>query len=383
MKKRMLIALITVVILSAFGTSCFAFKAENVANTTKRGSFLIFPVIKAGGSGDTIDTLISISNDSSSSVTLSCVYKYTQPEQCECVDFSLNLTANQPISFSVKTGLGIDGRQVPKNGVIRKLNANSTAELKCWAVDSAGNPISFNSLSGEATINEGFDITWQYSAWRFAVGAGIASGKKVGSKGKLLLTGTATTYDACPGKLIFHFIPQTTTLTGAFDTFTNRPWWTTETFPYQTVNNTLTLVPCKQDCVTGESSDNNTVVRADLMVWNEYEIKSSGAWACVGCDNATNFYSEPLLSTKLHDPTVFSQDGGPPSNIIVVTPQTSHAADCNATLAAPLIGVMSMQFSSTLGPIAGETPTEVGKGQGWLLNENGGNSSIPVAFTYK
>jgi len=210
MKKRMLIGWVTIFILFAFGASCFASNAENIANTTKRGSFLIFPLIKAGAllPLDNIDTIVSISNDAASSVHIMCYYKYTDP-RCLCENFEFTLTAYQEISFSVKTGLNYDGGPIPRIGTFNtKFRENQTGELKCFAVDSGitQNPISFNFLSGEATINEGDDMTWMYPAWRFAVGAGIATGKKVGTKGDILLTGTFKTYDACPSKLIFPFI---------------------------------------------------------------------------------------------------------------------------------------------------------------------------------
>jgi hypothetical protein len=402
MKKRMLIGWVTITILLAFGTSCFAFWASNVANTTKRGSFLIFPLIKAGeGRFSEIDTVVSISNDAASSVFVKCFYKYPRAHAglppCLCEDFGFTLTAYQEISFSVKTGLNYDGNAIPRiGGLIHTWDGNQTGELKCFAVDNKVDeyPISHNFLKGEATISEGPNMTYQYHAWGFAVGAGIGNGSRViGSKGGLQLTGTYKTYDACPSKLIFPFIQNTQ----SYVTNPPTPFTVINSAtggPYRSVENVLTLVPCKQDCVSG-SEGNNTITNVELLVYDEYENPGSGAWACVGCDDAS-FFSESLRSSKLHNPSVFTTtNGGPPSKIFTVRARAlcPPDANCDATSAVPVIGVISHQFYSPAGPIAGETPTATPYfnpydnhtlyGQGWLMGCNGDNQSTPVTFTYK
>jgi hypothetical protein len=388
MKKRMLIGWVTIFILFAFGTSCFAANAANIANTTKKGSYLVFPLILAGTLQDVRDTIVTISNDGASAVRLQCYYKYpnsTSPP-CLCKNFEFTLTAYQEISFSVKTGENYGGGAIPRIGTIAELfQQNQTGELKCFAVDNtaAKNPISFNFLSGEATIHEGPDMTWMYPAWRFAVGANIPAGAKSATKGQILLTGTLKTYDACPSQLVFPFIQNTQSYPGTFDTFNNVAGGS-----YQTVENRLTLVPCKQDCVSG-GAGNDSITNAELLVYREDESGPSGAYACVGC-NSVEFFSDSLRSTKLHDPAAFSHNGGPPGAIVLVRGRASYCPggpnpfpDCNSTTALPMIGVMSHQFVSDTGPIAGEAATTVGLGQGWILDCHGGNTTIPVAFTYK
>ena len=407
MKKRMLIGWVTIAILLAFGTSCFAFWASNVANTTKRGSFLIFPLVKAGTEGDNIDTIVSISNDGPAAVSIQCYYKYPQGSgagnsPCECVDFGFKLTAYQEISFSVKTGLNYDGKSIPKDITINQTVVEGSAELKCFAVNNLDQswPISWNFLKGEATISEGDDMTWQYPAWRFAVGEAVAAGGLVNVKGKtplpdaqqhkLLLTGTNRTYDACPSKLIFPFIQNThdEDYPGPFTVITSNKTG----FDYRTVENNLTLVPCKQDCWSGHEG-NNTITTVEILVYDEYENKSSGAWACVGCEDS-NFYSESLRSVKLHKPSVFTTtNGGPPSKVFTVRASGCADSACNSTAAVPVVGVISHQFYDGFGPIAGETPTSVPYfngadnntyyGQGWLMGCDGDNLSIPVTFTYR
>ena len=170
MKKCMLIALITVFALVSFGVLCFADSLRGVANTSKKGSLLIFPLIKVGlGEQDSNDTIITISNDYPARVNLKC--RYQTPESCYCDTFSFALTGNQPISFRAETGEGLDGKEIlPKNIKVDRFptaGGQYAGELRCWAVGASGQPISYNWLSGTATVVEGDNQTWEYSAWRF------------------------------------------------------------------------------------------------------------------------------------------------------------------------------------------------------------------------
>ncbi len=56
MKKCMLIALITVFTLVSFGALCFAQSRRGVANTSKKGSLLVFPLVKVGATVRTVTT---------------------------------------------------------------------------------------------------------------------------------------------------------------------------------------------------------------------------------------------------------------------------------------------------------------------------------------
>jgi len=239
MKKCMLIAFITIFTLSVVGATCYA-AARTMANTSKKGSLLIFPLIKAGLKASQ-DTVISISNDYYAAVHLECIYKL--PTNCFCDPFNFTLTPNQEISFSAKTGKGLDGDPIPKIGTLPEFDLSTVGELKCWATDNNAtmhHPISFNWLSGQAIIGEDDNRSWAYSAWRFAVGSGIPNLGLVGVPGTLRLTGTPFSYDACPSRLMFNFIEQTPTATGPFPMDVSDRGGT-----FQTANDLLTLIPCK------------------------------------------------------------------------------------------------------------------------------------------
>jgi len=363
MKKCMLIALITIFTLSVFGALCSAQVNRTVTNTSKKGSLLIWPLIKSGPA----DTVISLSNDYFKSVKVKCYYRF--PFDCAHADWVFTLTPNQPIAWQASTGKGIDGKDLPLTRGNPPAITSGNAELKCWAVDSTENQqIGWNWLNGEALIGEGPNQTWQYSAWRFAVNSSTV-GAAAGDPGVIKLTGDSGNYDACPTALLFPFLKQTPTTAG--------------TFPTGTVNNVLTLVPCKQDYV----DDNNSIVYTELLPHDENEGSQSGAYVCVGCglsDPVNQWFSENLISPKLH---IASQIANPFVNLS--TPGGSiyvhgrqKTGSCANSAGVPLLGVMSMQFVSPSGPFVGETPTAVGPGQAYIKNAGDQDTINPIFINW-
>jgi len=376
MKKCMLIALITVFALVSVGALCSADSRRGVANTSKKGSLLVFPLIKVGASEqDDNDTIITFSNDYPGSVKVMC--RYATPENCYCDPFNFSLTANQSIAFSAKTGHGLDDENTLtrfKIGIdpFPTLGGEYAGELRCWAINGSGYPISWNHLSGTAMIIEGPNQTWQYSAWRFAVGYGVQQGTNVrnasgGLSKSLRLTGMPTTYDACPEKLIFNFIRQTDNP----DAEVYQENGTT-----YAAENRLTLVPCKQDCVTG------TPVHIYFTISDEYENSDYTA-ACLDCtDNATAFYSKSLSdSAKFFDPTAFT-GLKTPGGMAIVENTPSERGLCGETYGIPLLGVISNKLYNAYGPVAGETLTVHGRGQPELTDMNGVRTGIEIEMKY-
>ena len=384
MKKRMLIALVTAFSLLAFGASCFAGNPNrSVANTSKKGSLLIFPLIQIGAK-DSQDTIISITNDYTSSVKIQCLYKY--PDNCACNPFDFFLTANQSLAFSAKTALGIDGKALPKVGLVKPNVSEfdpgqgyTIGELKCWAVNGSGNPISFNWLSGEAIIGEDDNRSWEYSAWRFAVGYGIQNTKTLGGGHTLALTGTPTTYDACPQRLIFDIMEQVED--------PSLPTYPIGPSGVQTVDNRITLIPCKQDC-----AGTDTLVRAKLYRYDEYE-NSRFPFTCFDYDNRTTaFFSKSLsgqdeLKTQIYNYWHFTHLYTP-GGMVVVDTDLQDSAACpsgsgfpDATYGIPVLGVMSKRFHGVGGPIAGDTPTVHGPAQPQVTDING-NPVGDVTISY-
>lgn len=364
MKKCMLIALITIFTLSVFGALCFAQIDRTVTNTSKKGSLLVFPLIKVNLAAGQ-DTIVKISNDFYQKVKVKCYYRYFP---CSHEDFVLTLTPNQPVSWLASTGLGLDGLPIPKSqGTPPVLSDGTLAELKCWAVNEAEDQqIAWNWLTGSAIVEEGPNQTWEYSAWRFAVNS-ATNGAFAGDPGKLLLTGDSGNYDACPTALIFPFIKQVPkTDQASYDGM---------------VNNVLTLVPCKQDFV----EDSDQVVYAEFAPRDENEGPRTGSFACVGCGGGDEWFSESLVSPKLHfansNPFVNLPTRG--GYLLVDGKQKTSANACPGSIGVPLLGVMSMQFNNATGPFAGETPTAVAPGQAYRQDASEQDiTTDPITITW-
>lgn len=365
MKKGMIICLTAVFALLASGTVCLAQTDRTVTNTSKKGSLLIYPLIKTGAGGDTI---IRLTNGYYESVKVKCFYRTSYPFADSSWIFTL--LPNQSIAWVASTGKGPDGQRVPA-GLAQPpaLPSGTVAELRCWAVNSSGTQqIVWNWLSGDAIVSEGSkSMVWEYSAWRFAVNSST-TGASAGTAGKLLLTGDSGNYDACPTGLLFNFFKQTGNAAAK------------GTFAAGTVNSELTLVPCKQDFV----HDSAPAVYASMALQDEVQTLLNGAYACVGCtDSATQWFSESLASTRLGiiDSTTnpFLNIQSPAGSVYIHGRQN---AACPGSTGVPLIGVMSMQFSSSTGPVAGAAPTGVGPGQAYVRDANDVNTTSPVSIEW-
>ena len=190
------------------GSSAFA--AQNVGNTSQKGSLLIFPQIDVSPGWDTI---VRISNDANTSVDLTCYY---MNERKGRRDFHIRLTRKQPIWFSV----GLHGGTFPVAAFPTDFNplipgVVTKGVLACWATDVAlAAQISHNHLSGTATVTQRVgagtppsDVQgFTYASWNFTA-RGVAAGANVGTPGRLDLTGVDGAYDACPSYRIEYFSP--------------------------------------------------------------------------------------------------------------------------------------------------------------------------------
>jgi len=362
MKKCILIASITIFVLSVSATLCFGQHDRTVTNTSKKGSLLIWPLIKAGPA----DTTVMLSNDYYEKVKVKCTYRSSFPFQD--TSWFFNLMPNQAISWLASTGKGPDGKSIPRTGGdAPPLGSGMSAELRCWAVDSGGTQqIAWNWLSGQAIIREGENQSWGYSAWRFAVNSST-TGAAAGTPGQILLTGDSGNYDTCPTGLMFNFLKQT-------------PSTSVRSFPKGTVNDVLTLVPCMEDFVANTAP----TVFTDLLTYDEAQNSVSGASVCVGSDvSATQWFSDPLISSKLVlTPGVdnpFSNLATPGGSIYIHGKQDTR---CTGSLGVPLIGVMSMQFMSVTGPIAAVPPTAVGPGQAYVKDAADANTATPISIQW-
>lgn len=246
--------------------------AHNIANTSQKGSLLIFPKIMAYGVEEEdfplIDTLITIGNDNTIDVYLKC---YWVDENQSVDDFQFRMTANQPIAFSAWGNTSVytpDGAGMMELPPFR----NKVGQLICWAVDAGDSTqIRFNHLYGESLIvwPAGLDPVPPFDEFPF-LGAAPApawafralkdpSPDSAGIPGQLPLDGI--TYDACPKYLISNFIPSGIA------------------FPLPAFPD-LTLAPCRQDLRQDRIP---TCTKAKFDVWNHNEVKFTGAYQCLKC----------------------------------------------------------------------------------------------------
>lgn len=250
------------VVFFLFGSLATLASAHSIANTTQKGSMLLFPKIVTDGNETTdtpfVDTVIYIGNDSPVDVYLKC---YWVDENQTVDDFQFRLTANQPVAFSAWGNSYINPYDAPGLLDLSPFR-NKVGQLICWAVNAGDSTqVLHNNLYGESLIiwpanGSTPDTAAPIPAWSFRAlkDPGSAGG---GTDGLLPLDGV--TYDSCPKYLIGNFNPA-----GQFPGY--RP--------------DLTLVPCRQDLRQDRSP---TCTKAKFDVWNFNEVKFTGAYQCLKC----------------------------------------------------------------------------------------------------
>jgi hypothetical protein len=278
MRPRHIVVAALVLVL---GASSVASAAPNVTNVTQKGSLLIWPGIAAVGDSN---TLVRLQNDGSLDVDVKC---YWMDGNKNRVDFIIPVTRNQPVWFDARTGAGtyqinkfpsgpangfdnpfLPPFTVPGPGPVAPLGFGL---LACWAVDNgAQNQVKWNHLSGTATI---YTPRWavEYNAYAFFVPTGLDL-EPIGVAGTLNLNGVE--YDSCPLYQIGQFSPEGATAPAA---------------PTVAVN-TLVVAGCTLDLRQDWSP---VFTKLQFDVWNEDEVKFTGAYECADSWHLTNFREEP------------------------------------------------------------------------------------------
>lgn len=261
------------------GAATPGFAAQNVANASQKGSLLIFPRIDTtSGTFSKRDTIIRISNDYPQDARLKCCWV----DQNQMVDgFELLITSAQPVWFRASDGMGAGTYEgdtkayYPIN--VSPFYENRVGELKCWAVDAAGTAqIAWNHLHGTAmVIDYAAHTAYEYNSLNLTVRpSGYSTGDSVAPPGDLILSANAQEYDACPTYLIFNFF--------TYDKTGERPpiGLDGEAAEVTIGRTSLTLVPCHQDLRQDRAP---TCTKAKFDVWNENEVKFTGAYQCIKC----------------------------------------------------------------------------------------------------
>jgi len=264
-KKTLVLSM--AVMLMLVGLCSVASAAQNVANTSQKGSLLIWPKILTERGWDTI---IMIGNDNTVGTTVKCLW---MNEWQDVWNFEFPITMNQPVWFRASDGIG-----GPAANAINAFGEGDEGELKCFAIGfpvDNGAPeqqVYFNHLYGSAIVfHAGNGVAYEYPAWAFtARGPTLASNAFIGTPGVLPLTGlnTSGNYDACPAYLVYNFF-----------TDSNESLSTEDDGPYFS-DTRLALTPCYQDM---RQERVPTCTKAKFDVWNENERKLTGAYRCLKC----------------------------------------------------------------------------------------------------
>jgi hypothetical protein len=331
-----------------------ALAAQNVANTSQKGSLLIWPLINIENGNE---TLVEISNDSSHAVKVECYYVNERKGR---VDFDFRLTPKQTASWAVKSMEGdqIDPPGFPDGGVWGGPPPYAEAsayrgELVCFATnEEVTAQIAHNHLTGIASIvhapAEATETNrpgvLRYNAWSFvarnATGLPETDGVQQGRPGLLTLSGAgAGTYDACPLYNIAEFNPSGSTL-GGVTTFAN----------------VLTVVGCRQDL---RQDYRLWLTKLQFTVWNAREQSYTGAYVCVDSVNSIRLGTDQKYLTN-------------PRNFDYGTLKTQNArfqvrgvasTQCPSSVSVGLLGILS---SNTSGGFAGTTTHGAGQQVGFV-----------------
>ncbi|MGD0946633.1 MAG: hypothetical protein ABSA52_04310 [Candidatus Binatia bacterium] len=304
------------------GVLLWAGAAHADISSTNPAAIVVFPkiVVDTGAviSDAKIDTVIQLTNTAPQAVNVRCFYvdanghcsnaptAFCDPGQpasdyCSspgyCIpgwvetDFSFQLTANQPLVWTVSAGLaGGDFPLASLPGIGGELNTGSIpqaaedpmlGELKCVEVGDDEMPVDTNDLKGEATIEllTGVNIDIEgYNAVGIQAIPGSCSGDSSISctadtdcqppatsaddtpcihvnnfDNTLVIGGPNAEYNGCPNTLILdHFFDDAPVLGSNVDTW-------------------LTLVPCSEDFFT-QTCVTTTV---QYLVYNEFEQRFS------------------------------------------------------------------------------------------------------------
>jgi hypothetical protein len=270
--------------------------AQDRVSATEKGSVFIFSKVEVRyeSSGEIIaDTFLQLTNDNNEPVDVQMyfvngddpVYSEDDPstpgdESCELeqpgwnwIDNRISLTANQPTYWSAATGLGSNIALSPwqvldPEGPGREFEGVDGTYYAIrgfivgWAVDADNNEIQFDHLAGTATlINYNQGSAWEYNAWSF-------QGLSVTGDGEINLDGVE--YAPAYALLLYNFFADELALE-------------VEASAVEVIDvySFLTLHAVSADL--RQETEGPVLTKAHMDVWNQNEVKFSGAYRCIEC----------------------------------------------------------------------------------------------------
>lgn len=291
-RVRLIGALIGIVLASG---------ASAQVTTQQSASILFFPDVVADAAQDTVIQLTNLSN---SRVNSRCFYIDASGSQLVTVDFTLQLTRQQPTQWVVSRGRADDPTDPlcsPVNGacsgagldpgLIPPVSAGFRGALVCVETDSSGASFAGNHLAGIATLisSAGRDVA-KYNA------IGVI-GTELNNGDDMLLLG-AGEYDGCPVEWVYNH-----SAAGAEDPILG---------PGSTVDPGLAALPCTIDLLDNVPAS----IPLDFQIITELEQTFSASTTVVGrldaalADISSTFgvatLGTPVVRTRITSP----QPGG-------------------------------------------------------------------------
>jgi len=315
---------------SLLTTSAGAQTSPNVANTSQKGSVLVFPKIDLH---EGTNTLVRLHNDGNNNVWVKC---YWMNGQKYTTDFTFLLTRKQPFWIDARTGNGT--KPVPgfPVGLIGWYTPGDpfAGELKCWVTDNvASNQLRYNQLAGTATVYS-VSGAYEYSSWNFKALTGPAL-SVVGTGG--LINQNGTEYDYCPQYLHTSFVPSGV-----------GPWGPSD----------LSVASCNQDF---RQDYDKEYTKLQFTVWNEQEVGYTGAYQCIDSWYET-FLERVSVNGRLFS---FAHLKTPVARYQV---EGVASTQCPGSKSAGLVGIQSSFFD---GDVVGSHLNSAGSKPGFIKWDQG------------
>jgi hypothetical protein len=321
------------------------YAVEDRAGLNQPGSLLVLPKVELRWSPDgrTLleDTFIQINNNFAAPVKVKLVFVNGEapiPAEGEPgwnhQESILQLTENQPIFWSAFDGppggasfaeLDPDfppGRPDPDGSTDRVLRGYMLA----WAIDDVSEfEINWNHLTGRATtVNYRYGFAWDYPAYAHGAVSGAHGEETDATQSRLMLDGTE--YDSAFNYLLFNFQSSFS------EAFSNAGH-------YAISDTELVLMPLGLDLspVTGFAAN----TKAQFEIWNENEVKFTGASYCISCWNL-KFLGNVVL------PSYF-QFGTLQTDAARARVRGIQSATCPGSTHYPLVGTIAKHVVMDIG----------------------------------